>query len=244
MKLIKVKDYNELSETAARLVLEKVKANPDIVLGLATGGTPEGMYKRLVEDHRSAGTSYKNVTTFNLDEYAGLSQADPNSYYAYMREHLFDHIDVPKENVHLPDGEKEDLDAECIQYEQLIKEAGNVDLQVLGIGGNGHIGFNEPGTPFDSHTHVVTLDESTREANARYFSSLDEVPTQALTMGIQTIMRAKEIVLLASGKSKAEAVAQLLKEEANENFPASILTTHPNVTVIVDEEATASVKSE
>lgn len=237
MKIIKVKDYKELSETAARLVLEKVKQNPKIVLGLATGGTPEGMYGRLVADHQTAGTSYKYVTTFNLDEYAGLPREDRNSYYTYMRQQLFDHIDVPEANTHLPNGEAEDLEEECRQYEQLIKEAGEVDLQVLGIGGNGHIGFNEPGTPFDSVTHIVTLDESTRKANARYFSSIDEVPTHALTMGIQTIMRAREIVLLASGESKADAIAQLLQEEANESFPASALLAHPNVTVIVDEEA-------
>ncbi|OCA91706.1 glucosamine-6-phosphate deaminase [Pseudobacillus wudalianchiensis] len=241
MKIIKVKDYKELSETAARLILEKVRANPQLVLGLATGGTPEGMYEQLVTDHRTAGTSYQQITTFNLDEYAGLPREDRNSYYTYMRQQLFDHIDIPEENVHLPNGETEDLQAECRHYEQLIKEAGDVDLQILGIGGNGHIGFNEPGTSFDSVTHVVTLDESTREANARYFSSLDEVPTHAVTMGIQTIMRAKEIVLLVSGESKADAIVRLLTEEANESFPASALLTHPNVTLIVDEEALKKV---
>ncbi|MFK2825390.1 glucosamine-6-phosphate deaminase [Bacillus sp. B190/17] len=242
MKIIKVKDYNELSEAAAQFVLERVKQNPKLVLGLATGGTPEGMYKRLVDDHRTAGTSYKNVTTFNLDEYAGLKRTDESSYYAYMRHHLFDHIDVPEENIHLPNGEKEDLQAECSEYEQLIKEAGNIDLQVLGIGGNGHIGFNEPGTSFDSLTHVVTLEESTRKANARFFPSDAEVPTHALTMGIETIMRAKEIVMLISGESKAETAAQLFSGEANENFPASVLNNHPNTTVIIDEAALTKMK--
>lgn len=237
MNIVKVNDYKELSETAAALVLEKVKQHPKIVLGLATGGTPEGMYKQLVDDHKTAGTTYREVTTFNLDEYAGLPREDRNSYYTYMRQQLFDHIDVAEENVHLPNGEAADLQVECQQYEQLIKEAGGIDLQVLGIGGNGHIGFNEPGTSFDSTTHIVTLDESTRKANARYFASIDEVPTHALTMGIQTIMRAKEIILLASGKSKAEAVARLLTGEASESFPASVLLTHPNVTVIIDKEA-------
>lgn len=237
MNIIKVKDYQQLSETAVRLVLEKVKQNPQMVLGLATGGTPEGMYERLVADHHTTGTSYKRVKTFNLDEYAGLPRKDQNSYYMYMRHQLFDHIDIPEENIHLPNGEAKSLQEECLQYEQSIREAGDIDLQVLGIGGNGHIGFNEPGTSFESVTHVVTLDESTRRANARYFSSLDEVPTHALTMGIQTILRAKEIVLLVSGESKADAMVRLLTEEANESFPASALLTHPNVTVIVDEEA-------
>ncbi|RJS60359.1 glucosamine-6-phosphate deaminase [Bacillus sp. PK3_68] len=244
MNIIKVKDYRELSETAARIVLKKVKQNPQMVLGLATGGTPEGMYERLVADHRTAGTSYKHITTFNLDEYAGLPRTDRNSYYTYMKHQLFDHIDIPEENIHLPNGEAKDLQEECLQYEQSIREAGDIDLQVLGIGGNGHIGFNEPGTPFHSITHVVTLDESTRKANARYFSSLAEVPTQALTMGIQTIMRAKEIVLLVSGESKAEAMVQLLTEEANESFPASALLAHPNVTVVVDEEALKKVEKQ
>ncbi|MGC8228144.1 glucosamine-6-phosphate deaminase [Pseudobacillus badius] len=241
MDVIRVKDYKELSEQAAKFVLERVKKNPEMILGLATGGTPEGMYEQLVTDHRTAGTSYKQVTTFNLDEYAGLPRKDRNSYYSYMREQLFDHIDIPNDQIHLPNGEAEDWQEECLQYEQAIAEAGQMDVQVLGIGGNGHIGFNEPGTSFDSATHVVTLDESTRKDNARYFSNLDEVPTHALTMGIQTIMRAKEIVLLASGESKADAMARLLQGEADESFPASALLSHPNVTVIADEEALKKV---
>ncbi|MGM7634384.1 glucosamine-6-phosphate deaminase [Bacillus sp. Hm123] len=237
MKIIKVKDYQEISQTAAEIIIAQVKKNPKLVLGLATGSTPEGLYKNLIEDHEANGTTYQQVTTFNLDEYIGLPKEDHNSYYAFMKKHLFDHIDVLAENVHLPSGEKADLSAECTAYEALIHEAGGIDVQVLGIGGNGHIGFNEPGTPFDSLTHTIELDESTREANARFFNSLEEVPTQAITMGIQTIMSAKEIVLLASGAAKVEAISNLLLGEVTEEFPASCLHQHPNVTIIVDEAA-------
>ncbi|WP_203362883.1 glucosamine-6-phosphate deaminase [Bacillus sp. REN10] len=237
MKIVKVKDYEEMSQKAAELIVAEVKKNPQIVLGLATGSTPEGLYQRLIEDHQTNGTTYKEVTTFNLDEYIGLPKEDRNSYYTFMKTHLFDHIDVPVEQAHLPSGENEDLSAECEAYEALIHEAGGVDIQVLGIGGNGHIGFNEPGTSFDSLTHIIELDESTREANARFFNSLEEVPTQAITMGIQTIMAAKKIVLLASGSAKVEAISKLLSGEVTEAFPASCLHQHPNVTVIVDEAA-------
>ncbi|OZI11789.1 glucosamine-6-phosphate deaminase [Bacillaceae bacterium SAS-127] len=237
MKIIKVKDYQEMSQTAAEIIIAQVKTNPKLVLGLATGSTPEGLYKNLIADHQANGTTYQQVATFNLDEYIGLPKTDHNSYYAFMKKHLFDHIDVPAENIHLPSGEKEGLSAECAAYETFIHEAGGVDVQVLGIGGNGHIGFNEPGTPFDSLTHIIELDESTREANARFFNSLEEVPTQAITMGIQTIMSAKEIVLLASGAAKVEAISNLLLGEVTEAFPASCLHQHPNVTIIVDEAA-------
>lgn len=237
MKIMAVKDYQEMSKKATEILLERIHHNPSIRLGLATGGTPVGTYENLIEDHRKNGTSYQNVMTFNLDEYIGLSGEDSNSYRYFMNEKLFDHIDIRKTNTNIPQGDAKDMQMECLEYEKLIEEHGGVDLQILGIGGNGHIGFNEPGTSFDSKTHIVDLDSSTREANARFFNSLDEVPTQAMTMGIYTIMQSKEILLLISGEGKREAVSNLLDGEITEDFPASILRKHPNVTIIVDESA-------
>ncbi|WP_428909884.1 glucosamine-6-phosphate deaminase [Niallia sp. Krafla_26] len=237
MKIIKVESYDQLSKTAAEMVIEKVRREPKTVLGLATGGTPVGLYKELVKDHQNGGTSYKEVSSFNLDEYVGLSGDDPNSYRYFMDEHLFNHVDISKENTHVPLGNTEDHQQHCQDYENLLKERGGVDLQILGIGPNGHIGFNEPGTSFQSETQVVELMDSTREANARFFNSIDEVPTHAISMGIATIMRSKEIILMVSGETKREALAQLLNGEVNENFPASILKNHPNVTVIADKDA-------
>ncbi|MDQ0155515.1 glucosamine-6-phosphate deaminase [Robertmurraya andreesenii] len=237
MNLIEVKDYEEMSERAARYIIEKVRQAKTLNLGLATGGTPVGTYKNLIADHKENGTSYQNVTTFNLDEYVGLSGDDRNSYRFYMNEELFSHIDVVQANTHIPRGDAPDMQQECLNYEKLIAEHGGIDLQLLGIGTNGHIGFNEPGTSFDSATHLVDLAESTREANARYFSSLAEVPTKAITMGIATIMKSKEILLLISGQSKREALSNLLHGEVNENFPASALRNHPCVTIIADNAA-------
>src|SRR5690554_186558 len=212
MKLIPVKDYEEMSRVGAEEILELVKENPKAVLGLATGSTPTGLYRNLIEDHKTNKTSYKEVTTFNLDEYIGLDGDHPQSYHFFMNEQLFHAIDIPEHQTHIPNGMAEDMDEECQRYEALIKEKGGIDLQLLKIGVNGHIGFNEPGTPFDSRTHVVPLTESTREANSRFFNSMDEVPTHAVTMGIQTILEAKKIVLLASGASKQEAMRRLLLE--------------------------------
>ena len=237
MKLIKVKDYHEMSHKAAEYIIEKVRQNPEIKLGLATGGTPVGTYKRLIEDHHENGTTYQSATTFNLDEYIGLSGSHPNSYRYYMNENLFRHIDIPLEHTHIPKGDTEDVLAECVRYETLIKDNGGVNLQILGIGRNGHIGFNEPGTSFQSTTQVVDLAASTISANARYFNDINEVPTQAITMGIATIMKSEEILLLVSGESKKDALQKLLYGEVNENFPASALKNHPNVIIIVDEAA-------
>ena len=237
MNIIKVKNYEEMSQKAAEILLAKVRQNPEMNLGLATGGTPVGLYQELVQDHQQNGTSYTQVKTFNLDEYVGLSGDDPNSYRSYMNEKLFNHVDLPRENTFIPRGDVNNPEQECTEYEALLKKHGGVDLQILGIGSNGHIGFNEPGTSFQSETHVIELTASTREANARYFNSLDEVPTHAITMGIASIMRSKEILLLVSGESKREALAQLMEGEVNENSPASILKTHPCVTIIADEAA-------
>lgn len=242
MKLIEAKDYEEMSAKAAEYLANKVRTLKKITLGLATGGTSEGTYRNLIEDHRKNYTSYRHVTTFNLDEYVGLSGDHPNSYRYFMNKKLFDPIDIQKSNTYVPRGDVRDIQQECLDYEKLLENKGGIDLQLLGIGGNGHIGFNEPGTPFDSKTHVVELTPSTREANARYFSSLEQVPTKAISMGIATIMKAKEILLLVSGEKKSEALAQLLEGDITEENPASVLKKHPNVTVIADHAALAAKK--
>ncbi|WP_010532108.1 glucosamine-6-phosphate deaminase [Lentibacillus jeotgali] len=237
MDIIRVKDYVEMSERACEIMRNQIKQFDSSVLGLATGSTPEGLYHQLIGEYKKGNMSFANVTTFNLDEYVGLATDDPNSYRYYMNEKLFSHIDLPDEQTYLPNGVADDLEKECRDYEALIKGAGYIDLQVLGLGLNGHIGFNEPGTPVDSRTHVVDLDESTREANARFFNSPDDVPKKALTMGIGSIMESKRIVLLVSGEKKADAVKQLVRGEITEEFPASILQQHDNATLIADEEA-------
>ena len=237
MKILKVKDYDDMSRKAAEFVAEKVRSNPSLNLGLATGGTPVGLYDYLIKDHYKNHTSYRHVTTFNLDEYIGLSGENPYSYRYFMNEHLFDHIDIVKANTYVPQGDGNNPEKQCIEYEKLIMKHGGVDLQILGIGSNGHIGFNEPGTSFQSETHITELTQSTREANARFFNHINNVPSHAITMGIASIMRSKEILLLISGINKKDALTQLLTGEPNENFPASILETHPHVTLIADAEA-------
>lgn len=237
--VIKVKDYEEMSKRACEHLVNKIHELDHPVLGLATGSTPEGLYKRLIEKYNNDEVSFEGATTFNLDEYVGLNKEDPQSYHFYMMDKLFNHIgDLSPDNIHLPNGAARDLEQECQDYEALIRKAGDVDIQVLGIGKNGHIGFNEPGTPFTSRTHVVDLDESTREANSRFFDSMEDVPKQAITMGIETIMESKEILLLVSGKEKAEALARLLEGEMSEDFPASVLRKHNHVTIIADEAST------
>lgn len=237
MKIIKVADYEEMSDRAAEIIINRILYNPQITLGLATGSTPLGVYKRMIDDHRKNGTSYKGVHTINLDEYIGLDKDDPNSYYYFMKENLFDHIDIPLSQCHIPNGTAQDLKEECERFEQLIQSVGGIDFQLLGIGPNGHIGFNEPGTPFQSRTHIVPLTEETRQANSRFFNSIDEVPKMAITMGIETILQSKEIMLLASGKSKAEAMKNLIHGEIHKSIPGSALKRHKNVTIIADEEA-------
>ena len=237
LEIIKADNYEEMSRIAAEKVIEKIKEKPNAVLGLATGSTPEGLYKLLIEDHKKHYTSYRYVKTVNLDEYVGLDKDDKNSYFTFMREKLFNHIDVNLDNTNVPDGTAANMEEEAIRYEKYIHEIGGVDLQILGIGHNGHIGFNEPGTSFKSTTHLIKLAERTREANARYFNSMDEVPTEAITMGIQSIMDSKEIILLVSGASKAEALKNLVYGEITEDFPASVLRLHNKVTIIADQDA-------
>ncbi|MBH0169248.1 glucosamine-6-phosphate deaminase [Fictibacillus sp. 18YEL24] len=243
MKVLEVRDYQDMSSIAARIIIEKVQSKPDAKLGLATGGTPIGLYKELIQDYRSNGTSYERVCTFNLDEYVGIDADDSNSYRYFMEENLFAHINVPQSQIHIPDGTAEDLKAECERYDVELSQAEGVDIQILGIGSNGHIGFNEPGTSFYSNTHIVELDETTRKANARFFERLEDVPKQAITMGIASILKAKQILLLVSSINKAEVMKQLLTtDEVNEQLPASALKNHHNVTILADEEALSLVK--
>lgn len=243
MKLIEVRDYEEMSQLAAKLIIEQVQDSSTFVMGLATGATPIGTYEQLIKAHRE-GISFGHVETFNLDEYVGLAKDHPESYHYFMDTHLFQHLDIPKENIHLLDGMAPDIEAECQQFEQKIQSAGGIDLQLLGIGVNGHIGFNEPYTPFDSLTHVTELTQETKDANAKYFASPEQVPSHAMTMGIGTIMRSRRIILLISGKNKAEILAKLLESEVSESLPASILKTHPQATLIADQDALSLVKKQ
>jgi glucosamine-6-phosphate deaminase len=235
MDIITTPSYEALSMEAASYVSKKVRENPYTVLGLATGSTPTGMYEHLIKDHITMGTSYRQVTTFNLDEYVGMSSKDPNSYYAFMEKHLFQHIDIQHELTFIPNGMSAHPEIECSLYEEKLQKHGRIDLQILGLGANGHIGFNEPGTSFESRTHVVELTDSTRKANSRFFKDIEDVPTHAITMGIDSIMDAKEILLLVAGANKREAFEQLLYGEISENFPASILKKHPSVKILADQ---------
>lgn len=242
MNIIEVKNYEQMSQKAAEFIIEKVCQNPRMKLGLATGGTPIGTYQKLIADHIKNGTSYQNVMTFNLDEYLGLSGENKNSYRYFMNTQLFNHIDIKMSNTHVPRGDVADSQNETNRYEDLIAKHGGIDLQILGIGSNGHIGFNEPSTPFSARTHIVNLTPSTIEANARYFNRIEDVPTKAITMGISTIMKSKEILLLVSGESKKDALTHLLTQGVNESFPASVLKNHPYVTIIADEAAVAGLR--
>lgn len=236
MKVIVTENYEEMSKKAAEVVIEIVKANPNATLGFATGSSPIGLYQNMIKDHKENGTSYKNVKSVNLDEYVGLTADHDQSYAYFMRTNLFDSLDIELSNTNLPCGSAKDLQAECDRYNALLDE-NKQDIQVLGIGSNGHIGFNEPGTPFDSVTHVVDLTESTIKDNSRLFNSIDEVPRQALSMGIKNIMNAKSIVMVVSGKNKAEALRGMVKGEITPALPASVLQLHPFVTVVCDKDA-------
>lgn len=238
MNILRVKDYHEMSERACSILVDKINNSAQPVIGLATGSTPEVLYQHLIKEYTRGVVSFKQTTSFNLDEYIGLAKDHLNSYHYYMKDHLFRHIDIDMERVFVPDGETNNAEKACQHYDELIHGKGNIDLQVLGLGLNGHIGFNEPGTSFASRTHIVNLAKSTRQANARFFPSIDDVPTKAITMGIETIMESKQIIVLVSGKEKAGAVDRLLNGKVSEDFPASILQKHPHVTIIADEAAT------
>lgn len=241
MKVIVTKDYHEMSKVAAEIVSHVVLDNPNAVLGLATGSSPIGLYNNLIEMYEAGLLSFANVSTVNLDEYVGLDRDHPQSYAYFMRNVLFDHIDIDLNNTHIPCGSAENLDEQCKQYSELLKNL-RQDIQVLGIGSNGHIGFNEPNTPFDSQTHVVQLAESTIKDNSRLFNSIDEVPTQAITMGISNIMNARKIIVIANGTNKADAVYKMVQGEISENCPASVLQKHPDVVLVCDTLAAAKLK--
>lgn len=236
MKVIKVKNYEEMSEEALKVMLSVVSENPNAVLGLATGSTPLGLYAKMAQDHRENGTSYANCRAVNLDEYVGLDASSDQSYVYFMRENLFKNIDIKLENTHIENGTAADKEAECARYNALLNEL-RQDIQLLGIGSNGHIAFNEPGTSFDSVTHIVDLAESTIKDNSRLFKSIDEVPRQAFTMGLSNIMNAKKVLILANGEGKANAVRELVKGEAREEVPATVLQSHPDCILICDEAA-------
>ena len=237
MNLIKAKDYEEMSKKAANLIMAQVTMKPDCVLGLATGSTPVGTYQRLIEYYRQGDLDFSGVRTVNLDEYRGLSRTDSQSYYYFMQEHLFSQINLAPGASFIPDGTNDDAAAVCADYEETIRALGGVDLQLLGLGNNGHIGFNEPAEVFEKETHCVDLVQSTIEANSRFFASVDEVPTQAYTMGIRTIMKAKKILVIVNGAGKADILKQAFYGPITPKVPASILQLHPDVTVIADEAA-------
>ena len=238
MKVITVSDYTALSTRAGQIITELLRSKPNCTLGLATGGTPLGTYQYLVERYRAGEISLKDVQTFNLDEYCELSRSHEQSYYRFMQDNLFHHVDLRPENVHIPCTENCEPQTQCDEYNSLLNHA-VVDLQLLGIGSNGHIGFCEPGTSFDQETFLTPLSEETRLDNQRFFNSLDEVPYSAITMGIANILRARSILLLASGKGKARCIADMVNGPVTEQVPASALQLHGDVTVIVDEEAAA-----
>lgn len=237
MKVIITKTYEEMCQKAARIIAAQVTLKPDSVLGLATGSTPLGIYSELVKKHQQGELDFSEVCSVNLDEYVGLSADNEQSYRYFMNHNLFDHINIPKKYTYVPNGMAEDPQDECDDYELLIQQLGGVDLQLLGIGANGHIGFNEPSDRFAAETHLTALTESTIEANSRFFEDKDSVPKQAITMGIGTIMQAKKILLVANGESKARAIYDTLFGPVTPQVPASILRFHQDVTVIVDETA-------
>ena len=240
MKVVVVANFDSMSAEVAKIVYGQISKKPHSVLGLATGSSPLGVYKLLVEYHKM-GTDFSKVTTFNLDEYVGLRPDHPQSYRWYMEENFFSKVNIKKEQTFIPNGVAEDLEAECLRYEDLIKQAGGIDLQLLGIGSNGHIGFNEPGSEFGTITLVVDLSESTIKDNSRFFESIDEVPTQAISMGIKTIMQAKEIILMASGGSKADAIYAAVYGPVTTEVPASVLQLHPAATLVVDQAAASKL---
>ncbi|MCC5800785.1 glucosamine-6-phosphate deaminase [Rossellomorea vietnamensis] len=237
MKVIVNRTYEDVSHSASQYIQTQIKHNPHSVLGLATGSTPLGLYKKLVMDYRAGHTDYSKVSTINLDEYVGLSKTHPQSYHTFMRNNLFSHINIIDQHTHIPNGQAMNLGEECARYNRTLELLGPPDILILGIGENGHIGFNEPGTSFNEKTQVVKLKESTRRANARLFSSIHDVPKEAITMGIESILSSTCILLLATGERKNKAIQQLLEGKIHEEFPASALHLHPNVTLIVDESA-------
>lgn len=237
MKLIVVNNYEELSKVAAKEFSKIIKEKENAVLGLATGGSPVGMYKELIRMYEQKELNFSKITTVNLDEYIGLNPEHNQSYRYFMNNNLFNHINIDKSNTFVPNGLAEDLEAQCKEYDQKIVELGGIDIQLLGVGNNGHIAFNEPNNELSSGTHIISLTDNTIEANARFFDNIDDVPRKAITMGVGGIMKAKKIILIASGESKAEAIKGIFSGKITTANPATMLQMHRDVTVIVDEAA-------
>ena len=242
MKIYKAKDYKDMSRKAANIISAQLIMKPNCVLGLATGSTPIGTYDQLVEWYNKGDLDFSEVTTVNLDEYKGLPRTNDQSYYYFMHQHLFDRVNIDPERTNVPNGMEPDAEKECGRYEELIRSLGGVDLQLLGLGHNGHIGFNEPGEAFEKETHCVDLTESTIEANKRFFASADDVPKQAYTMGIKTIMQAKKILIVVNGENKADIVERAFFGPVTPEVPASILQLHNDVTLVGDEAALAKIE--
>ena len=239
MKIIFTKDYDQMSKMAARYIAGLIRLHPESTLGLATGSSPIGTYKELVHQFKEENLDFSRVTSFNLDEYVGIDENHPQSYKAFMNTHLFDLVNIRKDSVFVPNGSATDLEKECARYEKAIEDFGGIDLQILGIGRNGHIGFNEPNFKFEASTHVVNLEEQTIEDNSRFFERREDVPTQAISVGMKTILQARRVIVIASGLEKAEAVRQMVSGEIVPGLPASILQLHPDTTLIVDEAASS-----
>ena len=237
MRFIVTKDYNDMSRKAANIISAQIITKPNCILGLATGSTPVGTYKQLVEWYNKGDLDFSEVSTVNLDEYKGLDHDNDQSYYYFMMNNLFKHVNIDLSKTHVPDGTEPDPEKACADYEKIVNKYGGADLQLLGLGHNGHIGFNEPADDFPKVTHCVDLTESTIKANARFFEKIEDVPTQAYTMGIGTIFKAKRILLIASGKDKAEIVKKAFCGPIDPRVPASILQLHPDVTIVLDEDA-------
>lgn len=242
MRIIIGKDYDDMSRKAANIISAMVILKPDAVLGLATGTSPLGLYKQLIKWYEKKDIDFSAVRSVNLDEYVGLSKTHVQSYFHFMHEMFFNHINIALENCHLPNGMASDIDAECRRYDTLISSLGGIDLQLLGIGQNGHIGFNEPEENFEQMTHLAHLTQSTITANSRLFDDISDVPTTALSMGIKAIMQAKMIVLVASGKNKAQIIKQSFFGAVTPKVPASILQMHNNVILVVDEDAAGDLR--
>lgn len=240
MKVIIAKDYDDMSKKAYEVMKSVVTTKDDAILGLATGSSPIGLYKCMIEDYEKGNVSYKKVHSVNLDEYIGQGVGDEQSYVEFMRNNLFNHIDIDIKNTDLPSGKAADMQKECDRYNKKL-DGLSQDIQVLGIGSNGHIGFNEPNTPFGSETHVVDLTANTIKDNARFFKSIDEVPTQAISMGIKNVMHAKKILLVASGANKADAIKATVEGPVTEKVPASVLQLHPDCYIVVDEAAASKL---
>ncbi len=242
MKIIKAKDYQDMSKKAAIVIASQVTMKPDCVLGLATGSTPIGTYKQLVEWYQEGSLSFAGVTSVNLDEYKGITKENDQSYYYFMNDNLFKHVDINTERTFLPDGTEPDSEKACAAYNEIIHSVGGIDLQLLGLGHNGHIGFNEPADHFTLETNCVDLQESTINANKRFFASYDDVPKQAYTMGIKTIMQAKKVLVVVSGADKAEIVKKAFFGPVTPQVPASILQLHSDVVIVADEAALSLVE--